>query len=54
MRAHNGAEVCELLVLFLLNNVANKLDKNKVGLYRDDGLVLFKNIKDHCADKIRK
>ena len=40
--------------LFLLNNSANKFDKNSVGLYRDDGLALFKNINGHRADKIRK
>ena len=27
---------CELVGLFLLNNLANKFDKNSVGLYRDD------------------
>ena len=36
----------------LLNNLANKFDKNSVRLYRDDGLPLFKNINDHHADKI--
>ena len=41
--AYGGAEVCEIVGLFLLNNLANKFDKNSVGLYRDDGL---------CADKV--
>ena len=54
MGAYDGAEVCEIVGLFLLNNLANKYDKNSVGLYRDDGLALFKNINDHRADKIRK
>ena len=54
MGAYEGTEVCEFVALFLLNNVANKFDKNSVGLCRDDGLALFKNINGHHADKIRK
>ena len=54
MRAYDGAEVCEIVGFFLLNNSANKFDKNSVGLYRDDGLALFKNINAHRTDKIRK
>ena len=38
MGAYNGAEICRLVGLFLLNSLANKFDKNSVGLYRDDGL----------------
>ena len=54
MGAYDGADVCEIAGLFLLNNLANKCNKNSVSLYRDDGLVLFKNINGHRADKIRK
>ena len=54
MGAYYGSEVCEIAGLFLLNNLANKFEKNSVGLYRDDGLALFENINGHCADKIRK
>ena len=54
MRAYDGAEICELIGLFLLNNLANKFDKNRVSLYRDDGLALFKDINGRRADKIRK
>ena len=54
MGAYDGAEVCEIVGLFLLNNLANQFDKNSVGLYGDDELALFKNINGHRADKIRK
>ena len=54
MRAYDGAEVCEFVGLFLLNNLGNNFDKNSVGLYRDVGFALFKNINGHQADKIRK
>ena len=54
MGAYDGAEVCEIVGLLLLNNLANKFDKNSVSLFRDDGLPAFKNINGHRADKIRK
>ena len=54
MAGSDRTEVCEIVGLFLLNNLGNKLDKNSVGLYRDDGLALIKNINGHRADKIRK
>ena len=54
MGAYDGAEVCETVGLLLLNNLASKFNKNSIGLYRDDGLALFKNINGHCADKICK
>ena len=31
MEAYDGAEVCEIVGLFLLNNLANRFDKNSVG-----------------------
>ena len=54
MGVYDGAEVCEIVGLFLWNDLANKFDKNSIGLYRDDGLALFKNINGHRAHKIRK
>ena len=54
MGADDGTEVCELAGLFFLNHLANKFDKNSVGLHRDDGLALFKNINGHRVDKIRE
>ena len=42
--AYNGAEVCELVGTFLLYQISIKYNKNKVDLYRDDGLAIFKNV----------
>ena len=42
MGSFHGAEVCELLGLFLLNNLSEKYGKNNVGFYRDR-LVLLRN-----------
>ena len=54
MGSYDGAEVCELVGLFMLNNLNNLIDKKNIGLYRDDGLAVFKNQNGHQNDKIRK
>ena len=54
MGSYDGAELCELAGLFMLNEVSNKLDKDNIGLYRDDGLSVFKNYNGHQSDKVRK
>ena len=43
MGAYDGAEVCELVDSFLLRQISNKYNKKDFGLYRDDGLPVFKN-----------
>ena len=43
MGSYDGAEVCELVGTFLLNNLSHVIDKTSVGLYRDDGLGVFKS-----------
>ena len=43
MGSFDGAEVCELIGLFILNTLSDKYGKNNVGLYRDDGPVLLRN-----------
>ena len=48
------AEVCELIGLFLLNNLSEKYGKNNVGLYRDDGLVLLRNASGPQSERTRK
>ena len=48
------AEVCELAGQFMLNELSKKFDKDNIGLYRDDGLSVFKNNNGHQNDKVRK
>ena len=43
MGSYDSAEVCELVAAFLLNNFSHVIDKSNVGLYRDDGLGVFKS-----------
>ena len=54
MGSFDGAEVCELIGLFLLNNLSEKYGKKNVGLYRDDGLVLLRNAKGPQSERTRK
>ena len=52
--AYDGADVCELVGLFILNSLSKKFRSDNVGLYRDDGLVLLKVSSKRLADKARK
>ena len=54
MGAYDGAEVCELVGTFLLYKLSLKYNKNDIGLYRDDGLAIFKNISGPKSEKIKK
>ena len=54
MGSFDGAEVCELVGLFILNHLNSKFGKENIGLYRDDGLAIMKNKSARLADKTRK
>ena len=54
MGSYDGAEICELLGLFILNHLGKKFGKKNIGLYRDDGLAIIKNRSARLADKTRK
>ena len=54
MGCFDGAEVCELVGAFALSQLTKIFNKQEVGLYRDDGLAVFRDVSGHDADKIRK
>ena len=54
MGSYDGAEVCEIVGLFLLDILSHRYEKKDMGLYRDDGLAVFKNHNGHQNDKVRK
>ena len=54
MGAYDCAEDCELVGIFMLNKIGEKYNKNDVGLYRDDGLVVFKNVSGPGSEHIKK
>ncbi len=41
MGSYDGAEICELVGLFILNNLGQKFGKENIHLYRDDGLAIM-------------
>ncbi len=54
MGSYDGAEICELVGLFILNKLGQKFGKENIGLYRDDGLAITKSKSARLADKTRK
>ena len=52
--AYDGAEVCELVGLFVLNILSQTFGKENVGLYRDDGRMIVKRTSGRTIDKARK
>ena len=54
MGSYDGAEVCELVGLLLLNELSHILGKDNVGLYRDDGLAVLDRASGPQMDRMRK
>ena len=54
MSSFDSAEICELVGINILSLLSNKLDKQSTGLYRNHGLVFFRNISKQKTDRIRK
>ena len=54
MGAYDGAEVCELVGLYLLHRVLSLLPINTSGLYRDDGLIMIAGRGGRGLERIRK
>ena len=54
MGSFDGAEICKLVGLYILDILGNKFGNEMFGLYRDDGLACLKNLNGHQSDKLRK
>ena len=54
MGSWDGAEVCELVGLYLLNKLQKTLPTSNVGLYRDDGLAYLRSKSGRILDRLRK
>ena len=52
--SYNGAEVCELVGLYLLNLLTDEFGKHNTGLHRDGSLSCFQNISNPDSEKIKK
>ena len=54
MGAYDGDEVCKLVCTFLLEKNSEICNKSSIGLYRDNGLSIFRNISGAQLVKIKK
>ena len=54
MNRYDGAEVCELIGLSILHQLSSAYSSRSIGLYRDDGLAVFKNVSARILDKTTK
>ena len=54
MGCYNDAEVCDIVGSYILNLLCNILDKDLVGLYRDDDLAIVRNLSGPEIERKRK
>ena len=54
MGGYDEAEVCRLVGSFLLYTLSLKYNKTNLGLYRDDGFAVFRNVIGMHCEKIKK
>ena len=54
MGAYDGAEVCELIGIYMLYLIGKKYHSKTIGLYRDDGLAISKNVSGPASEKMKK
>ena len=54
MGSYDGAEICDLVGIYILSRLSNIIDKNDCGLYRDDSLLVLRNFNDQQIDRVRK
>ena len=54
MGSYDGVELCESIRIYVQSLLENSLEKDQMGLYRDDGLINLRNINNQQTDKIRK
>ena len=53
-RSYGKVELFELAGLFMLKELAKKIDKDNIGSNRNDGLSVFKKDNGHQNDKVWK
>jgi len=54
MGSYDGAEICEIVGLYLLNVVKDKCKDIELGLYRDDGLGITRNLSGPQTERLKK
>ena len=54
MGSYDGAEVCELVRLYILQKLTTAFPNGNIGLYRDNGLAAFRRTSARSLDNARK
>ena len=54
MGSYDGAELCELIGIFTQSVLKDIINKEAMGLYRDDGFIVLNKVTSQKTDKIRK
>ena len=54
MGSYFGAELCDLIGLYILNHLQTLYDPKDIGLYRDDGLAIIKRTNNQQLEKLKK
>ena len=54
MGSYHGAELCELSGIFTQSVLQDIINKEAIGLYRDDGLIVLNEVISQNTDKFRK
>ena len=54
MECFDGAKICELVDLCLIDKLLSLIGKENVGMYRDDGLNAINSSSEPTLDKMRK
>ena len=52
MVSYDGAELCELVGIYIQSLLENTLENDQMGLYRGDGPIILCNISNQQTDKI--
>ena len=54
MRSFDSAEVCEFVGIYILCFLAKLINKEDCGLYRDDVLLILRNVNGQQTDRMHK
>jgi hypothetical protein len=54
MGSYDGAEICDLVGIYILNSLAAQFTTINLGLYRDDGLAVLEDVPAKNLDRFRK
>ena len=54
MGSYDGAEICQLVGIYILSRLSSIIDKNDCGLYRDHSLSVLGNVNGQQINRVRK